>query len=73
VPEKVKKDTHVTPRVYLRRFATDGLLIAQRTGCEPKPIGVPEVAVRMRLQEAVARLTGMAESAFALSRLEVDE
>jgi len=48
VPEKVKKHTHVTPRVYLRRFATDGLLIAERTGCEPEPIGVPEVAVRKR-------------------------
>lgn len=48
VPEKVKKHTHVTPRVYLRRFATDGLLIAERTGREPKPIGVPEVAVRKR-------------------------
>jgi Protein of unknown function (DUF4238) len=34
--------------VYLRRFATDGLLIAERTGCEPEPIGVPEVAVRKR-------------------------
>jgi hypothetical protein len=48
VPEKVKKHTHVTPRVYLRRFAADGLLIAERTGCEPEPIGVPEVAVRKR-------------------------
>jgi hypothetical protein len=48
VPEKVKKHTHVTPRVYLRRFATHGLLIAERTGCEPEPIGVPEVAVRKR-------------------------
>lgn len=48
MPEKVKKHTHVAPRVYLRRFATDGLLIAQRTGCKPEPIGVPEVAVRKR-------------------------
>ena len=48
VPEKVKNHTHVTPRAYLRRFATDGLLIAERTGCEPEPIGVPEVAVRKR-------------------------
>jgi hypothetical protein len=48
VPEKVKKHTHVTPRVYLRRFAADGLLIAERTGREPEAIGVPEVAVRKR-------------------------
>ena len=48
MPEKVKKHTHVTPRVYLRRFAADGLLIAERTGREPEPIGVPEVAVRKR-------------------------
>ena len=48
MPEKAKKHTHVTPRVYLRRFAADGLLIAERTGCEPEPIGVPEVAVRKR-------------------------
>jgi uncharacterized protein DUF4238 len=48
VPEKVKKHTHVTPRVYLRRFAANGLLIAELTGCEPIPIGVPEVAVRKR-------------------------
>ena len=48
MPEKVKKHTHVTARVYLRRFAADGLLVAERTGCEPEPIGVPEVAVRKR-------------------------
>jgi hypothetical protein len=48
VPEKVKKHTHVTPRVYLRRFAADGLLVAERTGCKAEPIGVPEVAVRKR-------------------------
>lgn len=46
--EKIKKHTHVIPRVYLRRFAADGLLIAERVGCEPKPIGVPEVGVRKR-------------------------
>jgi hypothetical protein len=46
--EKVKKHTHVIPRVYLRRFAVGGLLIAERIGCEPKPIGVPEVGVRKR-------------------------
>ncbi len=46
VAEKVKKHTHVTPRAYLRRFAAGGLLVAERTGREPEPIGVPEVAVR---------------------------
>lgn len=36
------------PRVYLRRFAANGLLVAERTGCEPQSIGVPEVGVRKR-------------------------
>ena len=46
--EKVKKHVHVTPRVYLRRFAVDGLLRAERPGHEAMDIGVPEVAVRKR-------------------------
>jgi hypothetical protein len=46
--KKVKKHTHTTPRVYLNRFATDGLLMAERPGHLAKPIGVPEVAVRKR-------------------------
>lgn len=54
--EKLKKHQHVTPRVYLRRFATAGQLMAQRPGAEPMPLGVPEVAVRthfytVRLQD----------------------
>jgi hypothetical protein len=48
VAEKVKKHSHVTPRVYLKRFAADGLLMAERPGNEAQPIGVPEIAVRKR-------------------------
>ena len=45
---EVKKHLHVTPRVYLGRFAVNGLLIAERPGHAAEEIGVPEVAVRKR-------------------------
>jgi Protein of unknown function (DUF4238) len=48
MPEKVKAHTHVIPRVYLRRFAVGGQLIACRPGAEPEPLGVPVVGVRKR-------------------------
>lgn len=50
MPEKIKKHTHHTPRVYLRRFATsDDMLMAERPGRQAaKPIPVPEVGVRKR-------------------------
>jgi hypothetical protein len=50
MPEKVKKHTHHTPRVYLRRFAdSNDMLMAERPGRQAaKPIPVPEVGVKKR-------------------------
>lgn len=44
----VKKHTHATPQVYLRRFAVDGVLMAQPPGMDSLPLGTTEVGVRKR-------------------------
>jgi hypothetical protein len=41
--QKVKRHTHATPQVYLRRFAVGGGLMTERA---PEPLGTPVVGVR---------------------------
>lgn len=69
MPEKVKAHTHVIPRVYLRRFAVDGELIACRPGGQPELLGVPVVGVRKRfytLRLADGRGTNQVENSLGM-------
>ena len=44
--QKVKRHTHATPQMYLRRFALNGELVGQVAGQEPKLLGTRVVGVK---------------------------
>ena len=66
----VKKNTHHTPQMYLRRFAVDGLLMTQRTGHAAKPVGTPVVGVINHFYTLKTRDGGSDEVEDALAVLE---